>query len=108
MYIKNGIFKSLNKISVVKDGIRYFNVSEEMALADGWQVYTPPVPEKTSNEELYRQRIVELIRERYSMDDEIAILRQRDSKIAEFNEYDAFAESCKVTARIEIYGEEEA
>lgn len=39
-----------------------------------------------------------LIRERYTVDDELAILRQRDSKPDEFAEYNNFAETCKAEA----------
>ena len=39
-----------------------------------------------------------LIRERYTVDDEFAILRQRDSKPDEFAEYNNFAETCKAEA----------
>lgn len=81
---------------------------EEDILAEGWEVYTPPTPEpiEPTQEERYKSRIVELIRERYTQDDEIAILRQRDSKPEEFAEYNAFVESVKVIAHNEIYGED--
>ena len=39
-----------------------------------------------------------LIRERYTVDDELAILRQRDTKPDEFAEYNNFAEACKAEA----------
>ena len=40
--------------------------------------------------------IAGLIRTRYSADDEISILRQKDSKPQEFDAYNTFAEECKV------------
>ena len=43
----------------------------------------------------YEQRVVDRIREVYSIDDELAILRQRDTKPEEFAEYDAFVERIK-------------
>ena len=43
----------------------------------------------------YEQRVVKRIREVYSIDDEIAILRQRDTKPQEFAEYNAFVEQIK-------------
>lgn len=43
----------------------------------------------------YEQRIVNRIRERYSVDDELAILRQRDSKPEEFSAYNDFVEKIK-------------
>lgn|GEM_PF-1798403 len=39
-----------------------------------------------------------IVREKYSVSDEIAILRQRTTKKAEFNEYNDFAEAAKATA----------
>lgn len=108
LYIKNGIIKDGKKISVIVDGMRMFNPSEAMILASGWVVYNPaPAPTEPSKEELYKQRIVELIREKYTIDDELSIQRQRDTKVEEFNEYNAFVESVKVTAHNEIYGEGE-
>lgn len=104
LFIKNGIILPLKNIEIVKDGFRTFNPSEEMVVANGWEVYTPPIREavEVPIEEQYKNRIVELIREKYSVDDEFAILRQRDSKIEEFEKYNAFVESCKQQAREEL------
>ena len=43
----------------------------------------------------YKDRVIARIRERYSMDDEIAILRQRDAKPDEYEAYNAFVEKIK-------------
>lgn len=43
----------------------------------------------------YSERVVSRIREKYSVDDELAILRQRDTKPEEFAEYNAFVERIK-------------
>ena len=43
----------------------------------------------------YEQRIVSRIRQKYSVDDELAILRQRDSKPDEFSAYNEFVEKIK-------------
>lgn len=56
-----------------------------------------PIPEMT-----YEEQVVAKIRERYSIDDELAILRQRDTKPDEFEAYNAYAESCKEEARLLI------
>lgn len=40
-------------------------------------------------------KIIAAIRERYSVDDEVAILRQRDTKPEEFAEYFEFVENIK-------------
>ena len=39
------------------------------------------------------------VRERYTVSDELAILRQRDTKPTEFYEYNAFCEECKAKAK---------
>lgn len=108
LYIKNGVIKDGKKISVIVDGMRMFNPSEAMILASGWVVYNPaPAPIEPSKKDQYKQRVIELVRERYSVDDELAILRQRDTKAEEFLEYNAFVESVKEIAYNEIYGEGE-
>ena len=56
--------------------------------------------------EMYKARILELIRERYSVSDEISLIRQKEDKPLEYAEYDAFVESCKAQAKKE-YGIEE-
>ena len=53
----------------------------------------------------YEALVEKLIRNRYTVSQEIAILRQRDSKTEEFSEYYEYAEQCKVTARDEVYSE---
>ena len=47
----------------------------------------------------YEQRVVNRIREVYSIDDELATLRQRDTKPEEFAEYNAFVEKIKAEER---------
>ena len=48
----------------------------------------------------YEQRVVNRIREVYSIDDELAILRQRDTKPEEFAEYNAFVEKVKAEEKV--------
>ncbi len=43
----------------------------------------------------YKESIIYAIREKYSVDDELAILRQRDTKPDEFDEYFKFVEGVK-------------
>ena len=47
----------------------------------------------------YEQRVVDRIRQVYSVDDELAILRQRDTKPDEFIAYNDFVESIKAEER---------
>lgn len=54
-------------------------------------------------EELYHQRTVKLIREKYTVNEELSILRQRDTKPEEFSEYSTYVENCKAKAKKEVY-----
>ena len=47
----------------------------------------------------YEERVVNRIREKYSIDDELAILRQRHTKPEEFAEYNNFVENIKLTEK---------
>ena len=57
------------------------------------------------DETAYKAAVERLIRERYSVADELGILRQRDTKPEEYAKYYAFAEQCKAQARAEIAAE---
>lgn len=48
----------------------------------------------------YPSKVVELIRQKYSINDEISILRQRDEKPSEYQEYFEYCEECKSKARM--------
>jgi hypothetical protein len=50
----------------------------------------------------YSQLVEIKIRQRYTVSDELAILRQRDTKPQEFAEYNDYCEQCKVEARKEL------
>ena len=52
-----------------------------------------------TQEKLYPDLVSEYIRRRYSLNAELAILRQRDEKPDEFAEYNAYAEQCKADAK---------
>lgn len=60
-------------------------------------VYIPYTEEelKKIKQQNYENAIVEKIRQRYTIDQELAILRQRDAKPEEFAEYNAYVEQCK-------------
>ena len=73
---------------VYEDGIYREMTEQEIA---EMEANKPNIP--------YEQRVVARIRERYSVDDELAILRQRDSKPDEFNTYNEFVERIKVEER---------
>ena len=47
----------------------------------------------------YSALVSRMIRRKYSINDELAILRQRDSKPDEFAEYNTYCEQCKAKAK---------
>lgn len=47
----------------------------------------------------YEERVVNRIREKYSVDDELALLRQRVLKADEFEQYNDFVEKVKAEER---------
>ena len=51
---------------------------------------------------LYENLIIRKIRERYSVNQELATLRQRDEKPEEFAEYNAYVEQCKAEVKAEL------
>ena len=55
----------------------------------------------------YAALVDSAIRKRYSVSDELAILRQRDIKPDEFAEYNTYVEKCKADAKaaLGIYAE---
>ena len=107
LFIKDGKireFKVTNNkvIATIEIGKRTVsNPLLEDFLAAGWEEYT--IPEPSPYIPTYEERVSELIRERYSLDNELAIQRQRDTKPEEFQEYFDFCENCKRIAK----GEEE-
>ena len=61
--------------------------------------------EEQSTDELvipYEEKVVTLIREKYSLDEELAIQRQRDTKPEEFQAYFTYCEECKQKAKEEL------
>ena len=56
--------------------------------------------------ELYEQEVTRLIRRRYSLNNELALGRQRDEKPEEWEAFYAYCEECKAQAKKEVYGEE--
>ena len=55
---------------------------------------------KDVNKLACKQSIISKIREKYSLDDEMAIVRQRISKPVEYAEYESYCEQAKAEAKI--------
>ena len=75
-------------MKILDNGIYRDMTAEEIAEI---KKETPSIP--------YEQRVVKRIREKYSVDDELALLRQRVLKADEFEEYFDFVEKVKAEER---------
>lgn len=53
-------------------------------------------------EKIYESEIIRKIRTKYTVNQELAILRQRDTKPVEFSEYNDFVEKCKKEVKEEL------
>lgn len=76
------------KINTLENGVV---VVRDMTAEELEQYETQTIP--------FKERVIARVREVYSVDDELAILRQRDSKPEEFDEYNAFVEKIKAEER---------
>ena len=70
------------------------------------QVYIPYTTEELEARRIkaYEDLVESLIRQKYTISNELAILRQKEDKPEEFQEYYSYAEQCKATAKTEILG----
>lgn len=87
-----------NRMTTVPSGTE--SEWEEVVLAD-----VLAEKERQEQKEAYENDVEARIRARYSVSQELAILRQRDSKPEEFAEYNAFAEECKAEAKKACFAE---
>lgn len=92
----------VSKPIMVKIGLHrcIINPTHEHLIEAGYEIREVEY-EEVSYKPTYEERVVELIRLRYSPDQEYAILRQRDRKPEEFEEYDNYCEECKAIAKEE-------
>ena len=51
-------------------------------------------------DDMYGEEVNQLIRRKYSISKELSIMRQRDEKPEEFQEYFEYAEQCKTEAKL--------
>ena len=99
-------YKEINGKRVFFNGIlqvgntQIINPTEAQILADGWQEYVTAPAEPCVL--TYEECVEQLIREKYSVSQEFAIQRQRETKPEEFTEYFAYCEECKVEAKKDI------
>lgn len=60
-----------------------------------------------TEEKEYGARVNRLLRKRYSLSEELAILRRREDDPVTFAAYNTYAEECKREAKAEFFSEEE-
>lgn len=58
-----------------------------------------PAPTAEETQAAYENYVNTLIREKYTLSQELSILRQRDTKPEEYNAYNAYCEMCKIEAK---------
>ena len=107
---------SVNTAKIIRNGMKLLGIEmtneefdflfceqaqgKELKVVDGKVIAVEPKPQKLS----YEQLVISKIREKYSIDQELAILRQRDIKPTEFAEYNSCVEQCKAEAKEVING----
>lgn len=103
-------YKEINEKRVFFNGIlnvgnkQIINPTKEQIFTDGWQEYIPAPAEPCVL--TYEERVEQLIREKYNVNQELAIQRQRDTKPSEFEDYYVYCEACKAKAKNEIKTEQ--
>ena len=61
--------------------------------------YNEMFPPVEQSQHTYEELVEQYIRERYTLNQELAINRQRETKPEEFSQYFAYCEQCKVKAK---------
>lgn len=97
-YFKDGKEVARPK-SLVVDNSTITPPTDEQLIDAGYEIREIEIPEPQPYVPTYEEKVVMLIRERYTMDDEFALLRQRGRKAEEFDAYDAYCEECKRKAK---------
>lgn len=82
----------------------YIEAQPEREEAEQIQVYIPfTATEQAEYDQIRYENLVESkIRQRYTLSQELAILRQQESKQDEYAIYYAYCEQCKIEARSEL------
>lgn len=97
----NEIFSTAGKYVHIKNTDVYFKRGLAIGLSVEQCEEVDEIP-NIRNEEDYGNQVNDLIRRRYSLSEELAILRQKDEKPDEYRTYFAFCEECKANAKLEL------
>lgn len=97
----NEIFSTTGKFVHIVGTDNYFKRGLAIGLSVEQCEEVDEIP-NIRNEEDYGNQVNDLIRRRYSLSEELAILRQKDEKPDEYRTYFAFCEECKANAKLEM------
>ena len=74
-------------------------MNNEFVISPKWQKKINLAKRAGLQKDLYTDLIVYFIRQRYSVDDEFALERQKDRKPNEYEQYDTYCENAKAYAK---------
>lgn len=94
----NEIFSTTGKFVHIVGTDNYFKRGLAIGLSVEQCEEVDEIPQ-TPNTKAYEEKVDSLIRGRYSLSEELAILRQKEVKKAEYDAYFAYCEQCKAEAR---------
>lgn len=94
----NEIFSTEQKYVHIKNTDVYFKRAVAVRLSAEQCEEVDEVPQ-TINTKAYEDKVDSLIRGRYSLSEELGILRQKEVKKAEYDAYFAYCEQCKAEAK---------
>lgn len=94
----NEIFSTEDKYVHIKNTDVYFKRAVAVRLSVEQCEEVDEIPQ-TTNTKAYEDKVDSLIRGRYSLSEELGILRQKDVKKAEYDAYFAYCEQCKAEAK---------
>lgn len=99
----NEIFSTEGKFVHIIGTDNYFKRGLAIGLSVEQCEEVDEIPQTISENNLtYENRVNDLIRSRYMLSEELAILRQKDEKPDEYKAYFAFCEECKSKAKLEL------
>lgn len=94
----NEIFSTEEKYVHIKNTDIYFKRGLAIGLSVEQCEEVDEIPQ-TTNTKAYEEKVDSLIRGRYSLSEELGILRQEEVKKAEYDAYFAYCERCKAEAK---------
>lgn len=94
----NEIFSTEGKYVHIKGTDNYFKRGLSIGITAEQCEEVDEIPQ-TTNTKAYEEKVDSLIRNRYSLSEELGILRQKDVKKAEYDVYFAYCEQCKAEAK---------